>query len=58
MEEGDSFVPKYLNLLASGGKDTPSRLFEDFGISLDDPRFWYEGLEIIDGMLKQVEELV
>ncbi len=57
MEEGDSFVPKYLNLLASGGKDTPSKLLEDFGISLDDPRFWYEGLEIIDGMLKQVEEL-
>lgn len=57
MEEGDSFVPKYLNLLASGGKDTPSRLLEDFGISLDDPHFWYEGLEIIDEMLKQVEEL-
>lgn len=58
VEEGDSFVPKYLNLLASGGKDTPEKLLEDFGISLDDPRFWYEGLEIIDGMLKQVEELV
>ncbi|MBU3967299.1 MAG: hypothetical protein KKG76_08005 [Euryarchaeota archaeon] len=57
MEEGDSFVPKYLNLLASGGKDSPSKLLEDFGISLDDPRFWYDGLEIIDEMLKQVEEL-
>ncbi len=57
MEEGDSFIPKYLNLLASGGKDSPAKLLEDFGISLDDPRFWYEGLEIIDGMLKQVEEL-
>jgi oligoendopeptidase F len=57
MEEGDSFIPKYLNLLASGGKDSPAKLLEDFGISLDDPRFWYEGLEIIDEMLKQVEEL-
>jgi len=58
MEEGDSFIPKYLNLLASGGKDSPSKLLEEFGISLDDPHFWYEGLEIIDEMLKQVEEIV
>ncbi len=58
IEEEDSFIPRYLNLLASGGKDSPSRLLEEFGISLDDPHFWYEGLEIIDGMLKQVEELV
>ncbi len=57
MEEGDSFIPKYLNLLASGGKDSPSKLLGDFGISLDDPHFWYDGLEIIDEMLKQVEEL-
>ncbi len=58
MEEGDSFIPRYLNLLASGGRDTPSRLLEDFSISLDDPGFWYEGLEIIDRMLRQVEEMV
>jgi oligoendopeptidase F len=58
MEEGDSFIPKYLNLLASGGKDSPSKLLEEFSISLDDPHFWYEGLEIIDEMLKQVEEMV
>ncbi len=58
MEEGDSFIPRYLNLLASGGRDTPSRLLEDFSISLDDPGFWYEGLEIIDGMLREVEEMV
>lgn len=58
MEEGEKFVPKYLNLLASGGKDSPIKLLEDFGIQLDNPRFWYDGLEIIDEMLKQVEELV
>ncbi len=58
MEEGDSFIPRYLDLLSSGGKEPPSRLLEEFGISLDDPRFWYEGLDIIDGMLKQMEELV
>ncbi len=57
-EEGDSFIPRYLNLLSSGGKESPPVLLEEFGISLEDPRFWYEGLDIIDGMLKQMEELV
>ncbi|MDF1557419.1 MAG: M3 family oligoendopeptidase [ANME-2 cluster archaeon] len=57
-EEGDEFVPKYMDLLASGGKDTPAKLLEDFGIRLDDPGFWQDGLGIIDEMLKQAEELV
>ncbi|HLB71161.1 MAG TPA: M3 family oligoendopeptidase [Candidatus Methanoperedens sp.] len=54
-EEGESFAPRYLNLLASGGKDAPAKLLEDFGIKLNDPGFWQEGLEIIDEMLKQAE---
>lgn len=57
-EEGESFIPKYLDLLSSGGKESPPELLKEFGISLDDPGFWYEGLDIIDGMLKQMEELV
>ena len=58
VEEGEEFVPKYMELLASGGKDTPVKLLEGFGIQLDDPGFWQDGLEIIDDMLKQAEGLV
>lgn len=58
MEEGENFIPRYLDLLSSGGKESPPELLKEFGISLDDPHFWYEGLDIIDGMLKQMEELV
>lgn len=57
-EEREEFVPKYLELLAAGGKDTPVRLLEGFGIRLDDPGFWQDGLDIINGMLEQAEELV
>lgn len=57
-EEGKSFIPEYLSLLASGGKDSPSKLLEDFGIRLDDPGFWHKGLEIIDEMMEQVENLM
>lgn len=58
MEQGEDFVPKYMNLLASGGKDSPDDLLEDFAIRLDDPDFWREGLDIMDEMLGQAEELM
>ena len=57
MEEGKSFVPRYLNLLASGGNGSPAQLLADFGVRLDDPGFWNEGLDIIDKMLKEAEGL-
>ena len=57
MEEGESFVPRYLDLLASGGNGSPAQLLADFGVRLDDPVFWNEGLDIIDKMLTEAEEL-
>lgn len=49
------FVPKYLDLLKAGGSDTPCNLLKPFGIDLNDPAFWDEGLGVIDEMLKQIE---
>ena len=56
-EEKSDFVQKYLDLLAAGGSDTPYRLLEPFGIDLHDPDFWNQGLDMIDQMVGQVEEL-
>lgn len=54
-KEGAAFVPKYLELLTAGGSHTPYKLLEPFGVDLDDPGFWNDGLKIIDEMLGQVE---
>ena len=54
-KDGASFVPKYLELLSAGGSLTPYELLEPFGVDLDDPEFWNNGLKIIDDMLKMVE---
>ncbi|MDH3393760.1 MAG: M3 family metallopeptidase, partial [Desulfobulbaceae bacterium] len=54
-QEGESFVPKYINLLGSGGANTPYELVKPFGVDLNDPQFWQAGLNIIDDMLKMVE---
>ena len=55
-KEGASFVPGYLELLAAGGTRTPYELLESFGVNLDDPKFWNDGLQIIDEMLSMIEE--
>ncbi len=54
-KEGESFVPKYLDLLAAGGSRTPYELLEPFGVNPDDPEFWEDGLKIIDDMLNLAE---
>ena len=54
-KEGKSFAPKYLDLLAAGGSETPYRLLQPFGVDPTDPAFWQGGLAILDDMLKEVE---
>jgi oligoendopeptidase F len=54
-KEGESFVSKYLELLSAGGSQTPYTILEPFGVDLDDPGFWDDGLKIIDEMLAMIE---
>jgi oligoendopeptidase F len=56
-EEGESFVPRYLELLAAGGSRRPEELAQIVGIDLADPGFWDSGLALIEGQLREAEEL-
>jgi oligoendopeptidase F len=55
--EGESFVPRYLELLAAGGSRSPEELGEIIGIDLTDPDFWDAGLRLVDAQLSEAEEL-
>jgi oligoendopeptidase F len=57
LEEGASFVPSYVELLAAGGSRSPEQLGEIVGIDLADPGFWNAGLELVEQQLKAAEEL-
>jgi oligoendopeptidase F len=46
-EEGESFVPRYLEMLAAGGSRSPEELAAIVGIDLTDPGFWDSGLKLI-----------
>ncbi|HET9104769.1 MAG TPA: M3 family oligoendopeptidase [Solirubrobacteraceae bacterium] len=57
VQEGESFVPRYLELLAAGGSRGPEELAAIVGIDLADPGFWDAGLQLIDDQLSAAEEL-
>jgi oligoendopeptidase F len=55
-QQGDSFVPAYLDLLRAGGSKSPEDLGRIVGVDLSDPRFWDGGLSIIDAQLTEAEQ--
>lgn len=55
VEEGTSFAPRYLELLAAGGSRSPGELAAMAGLDLDDPGFWQRGLDLVRAQLDDAE---
>jgi oligoendopeptidase F len=56
VDEGESFVPSYLELLRAGGSRSPEELGQMVGIDLADPGFWDSGLDLVEAQLEEAEE--
>jgi oligoendopeptidase F len=56
-QEGDAFVPKYLDLLSSGGSDAPHVLLAKLDVDVTDPGFWELGLALLGEMVADAEKL-
>jgi oligoendopeptidase F len=56
-QEGETFVPRYLDLLAAGGSEAPHKLLARLGVDVNDPQFWELGLKLLGDMVAEVEEL-
>jgi oligoendopeptidase F len=54
-QQGTDFVPRYLELLASGGSKSPEELGAIVGLDLADPAFWDGGLAIVGEQLDAAE---
>ncbi|HEX4283290.1 MAG TPA: M3 family oligoendopeptidase [Solirubrobacteraceae bacterium] len=57
LEEGDPFVPQYIELLSAGGSRSPEELATIVGIDLTDPGFWDSGLALVEHQLAEAEAL-
>ena len=55
--DGDSFIDKYFELLASGGSKSPEELVAAMGFQIDDADFWQAGCDLIRERVEQAKEL-
>jgi oligoendopeptidase F len=55
VDEGEPFVPSYLELLRAGGSKSPEELGAMVGIDLADPGFWDSGLDLVEAQLEEAE---
>ncbi len=55
-EQGESFVPKYLDLLATGGSQSPHDILSKLGVDMTSESFWQSGFDTIKDMVRQLEE--
>ncbi len=53
----DGFVEKYFDMLKAGGAKHHSELLAPFGLDASDPEFWSIGLNMIAGMIDELEAL-
>jgi oligoendopeptidase F len=56
LDEGESFVPRYIELLSAGGSRSPEELAAIAGLDLADPEFWNNGLKLVRGQLEAAEK--
>jgi oligoendopeptidase F len=55
VEEGESFVPRYVEMLSAGGSLAPEELGRIVGVDLTDPGFWNAGLDLVEKQLDEAE---
>jgi oligoendopeptidase F len=56
-QEGASFKPRYLKLLAAGGSEAPEKILSDGGVDMRSVGFWRGGFQIVAETLERLEAL-
>ena len=56
-EAHPGFVEKYFDLLKAGGSKHHSELLAPFGLDARDPAFWSKGLQVLSGMIDELEAM-
>jgi oligoendopeptidase F len=55
-KEGAAFVPKYLELLSTGGSESPQTILVKVGVDIASEEFWQSGFDTIREMVDQLEQ--
>jgi len=57
LDEGESLVEPYLDLLRAGGSAPPAELAARLGFDIGDPVFWSAGLDAVGVLVDEAEQL-
>jgi len=55
--EGEIFKPRYLEILAAGGSDSPIRILDRAGIDVRSADFWQGGFDVLTVALERLEAI-
>jgi oligoendopeptidase F len=55
--EGESFKPRYIQLLAAGGSESPMKILDDAGVDVRTPEFWQGGFDVLSAMVDKLEQM-
>ncbi len=55
--EGDSFKPKYLKILSTGGSEAPATILSGAGIDIRSTKFWQGGFDVLEKLVGELEKL-
>ena len=55
--EGESFKPRYLKLLSTGGSEAPMDILSQAGFDVRQAAFWQGGFDVIKDLVTQLEAL-
>ncbi len=55
--EGESFKPKYIQLLTAGGSVAPMQVLKDAGVDVTKASFWQGGFDVLNALVDQLEKL-
>ncbi len=56
-EEGESFIPRYIDILAAGGSASPDEILKSAGIDMRKAAFWQGGFDVVKKSLEQLEAI-
>ncbi|KAF0111258.1 MAG: oligoendopeptidase F [Chloroflexi bacterium] len=57
-EEGESFKPKYIQLLAAGGSEAPMKVLAEAGVDVTKAKFWQGGFDVLSKLVDELEKTV
>jgi oligoendopeptidase F len=56
-QEGESFVPRYLEILSAGGSLPPIEILDRAGVDVRKPAFWQGGFDVLARMVDELEAI-